>query len=472
MAPWLLPGEPSPGTARRTARDWVADTTVFAFAAWMWFTGNQDFPPPGVDFVPPWMVVVNPWIGAVACLALWWRRRAPVALALALAPCLVVAASSLGAAMVALLTVAAHRHWSRACAFTALYLLIASYYALFAEPPGMSRMAVVGWTAMYFLVPLTVGLIVRANRLTMDSIRREARVREREHLVRLAETRRAEREQLAREMHDVLAHRISLLSVHAGALAYRTARAGDGQAPPLETAEVDEAVQVIQTNARLALDELGEVLSILRTDPPGADSPSTTLPGTTPPGATAPGATTPGATASGATASGATASGADASGADASGADAHRTDLPRPEPAPSRPSGLDRLVAEARAAGQPVHVTSSGPLDELRPSAQRTAYRVVQEALTNARKHAPGAAVTVRLDATEGTGLRVRVSNPVTPDPATPRPATPRPDVEPDGEPGSGYGLVGLAERLHLENGTLNHGLIGGRFVLTAHLPW
>ncbi|MFI6482364.1 sensor histidine kinase [Nonomuraea sp. NPDC050663] len=426
MAPWLLPGEPSPGTARRTARDWVADTTVFAFAAWMWFTGNQDFPPPGVDFVPPWMVVVNPWIGALACLALWWRRRAPVALALALAPCLVVAASSLGAATVALLTVATHRHWSRACAFTALYLLIASYYALFAEPPGMSRMAVVGWTAMYFLVPLTLGLVVRANRLTMDSIRREARVREREHLVRLAETRRAEREQLAREMHDVLAHRISLLSVHAGALAYRTARAGDGQAPPLETAEVDEAVQVIQTNARLALDELGEVLSILRTDPPRPDSP-----GTAP--------------------------------AVPRGDDAHHSDLPRPEQAPSRPSGLDRLVAEARAAGQPVHVTSSGPLDGLRPSAQRTAYRVVQEALTNARKHAPGAAVTVRLDATEGTGLRVRVSNPVTPGPATPRP---------DGEPGSGYGLVGLAERLHLENGTLEHGISGGQFVLTAHLPW
>ncbi|GAA4093655.1 sensor histidine kinase [Nonomuraea soli] len=418
MAPWLLPGEPSPGTARRTARDWVADTTLFAFAAWMWFLGTHDFPPPGVDFVPPWMVAVNPWIGALACLTVWWRRRAPVTLALALVPCLLVAASSLGATMVAVLTVAAYRHWSRACAITALYLLITSYYAFFAEPPGMTRPAVVGWTAMYFLAPLTVGLIVRANRLVMDSIRREARVREREHLVRLAETRRAEREQLAREMHDVLAHRISLLSVHAGALAYRTARAGDGQAPPLETAEVDEAVRVIQTNARLALDELGEVLSILRTDPPGTSPPGTGSPDPDPPGA-AP---------------------------------------PRPEPAPSRPSGLDRLVAEARAAGQPVHVTSTGPLDELRPSARRTAYRVVQEALTNARKHAPAADVTVRLDATAGTGLSVHVSNPVTP--------------RPDADTGSGYGLVGLAERLHLEGGTLEHGISGGRFVLTAHLPW
>jgi signal transduction histidine kinase len=92
---------------------------------------------------------------------------------------------------------------------------------------------------------------------------------------------------------------------------------------------------------------------------------------------------------------------------------------------------------------------------ELTGSTGRTVYRVVQEALTNARKHAVGQPVEVRLGG--GEEVRVEVTNPV---------------GRAAGTPGSGTGLVGLAERVQLAGGTLGHGLSDGAFRLVATLPW
>lgn len=113
--------------------------------------------------------------------------------------------------------------------------------------------------------------------------------------------------------------------------------------------------------------------------------------------------------------------------------------------------------------GQPVDVHDGldGPAaDGLRPQLQRTAYRVVQEGLTNARKHAPGSRVAVRLAGTPGSALTVQVTNPV-------------PDQEvPPRVPGTGAGLAGLAERVELDGGALEYDCMGGVFTLRARLPW
>jgi signal transduction histidine kinase len=87
----------------------------------------------------------------------------------------------------------------------------------------------------------------------------------------------------------------------------------------------------------------------------------------------------------------------------------------------------------------------------------RTAYRVVQEALTNARKHAPGQPVRIALDGTPGSALRVDVTNPL---------------GAPTEIPGAGTGLVGLTERVRLAGGRLDHRATATEFVLTASLPW
>ena len=392
-----IEGWPAP---RRTLRDWAADTALFGFSGVMWVE-NLNFPPEGVDFVPGWMAAVNPWAGALACLALWWRRRLPVLLAAAMVPALLVSASALGAAMVITLTLAVHRPWPRAATVTAAYLAVVGHYALFARPPDVERPVVVASTLLLFVVPFCVGTAVRARRLLVASLWRDAEVERREHLLRVQDARRAERERLAREMHDVLAHRISLLSVHAGALGYRTARAASGDGPPLAADEVGQAAEVIQDNARRALDELAEVLAVLRSDD------ATT-------GVTGP---------------------------------HHRlADVPA-------------LLAEAEAAGQRVLLRAGVAPDVPPPRhVEQAAYRVVQEGLTNARRHAPGVPVTVRIEGEPGDGLTVSVENPL--------------DGARDADRPGGNGLAGLAERVALAGGALEHERLDRSFRLTARLPW
>lgn len=102
-------------------------------------------------------------------------------------------------------------------------------------------------------------------------------------------------------------------------------------------------------------------------------------------------------------------------------------------------------------------LTATGPAPPA--DVERTVYRIVQEALTNAAKHASGSPVTVKIDAAPD-GTVVEVSNPLSPG---------QPDSR-DPAPG-GRGLVGLAERVRLLGGQMAIGLSGGRFRLTAQLP-
>jgi len=198
-------------------------------------------------------------------------------------------------------------------------------------------------------------------------------------------------------MHDVLAHRVSLLSVHAGALEFR---------PDASPAEIAEAAAVIRANAHAALQDLRDVIGVLR--------------------------------------------------------DGGDRDAPEP-PQPTL-AQLPGLIEECRAAGMRVRASvDAPPEDELPPTLGRTAYRVVQEGLTNARKHAPGAAVEANVSTVAEAGLVVEV--------VSRRPVAVT--VGAERLPGAGTGLIGLAERVALAGGELEHGPDEhGDFVLRAILPW
>ncbi|MER5269098.1 histidine kinase [Actinosynnema sp. NPDC002837] len=115
---------------------------------------------------------------------------------------------------------------------------------------------------------------------------------------------------------------------------------------------------------------------------------------------------------------------------------------------------VEALVDRAAVAGLPVVLTRTGDTTPLPPLLDRAVHRVVQEALTNAARHAPGAPVAVELATTDE--VLVTVANPV--------------DRTPVGD-GGGSGLAGLAERVRLVGGTLRSGVVDGRFTVTARLP-
>jgi signal transduction histidine kinase len=232
------------------------------------------------------------------------------------------------------------------------------------------------------------GALAAARAAVINSLRERAERAEAEQGRRVAEARAAERAAIAREMHDVLAHRLSLLATYAGALEFR---------PDQSPERLAQAAGVIRTTVHQALDELRDVIAILREEP---------------------------------------------------------DDLARPVPALS---DLPSLVAESRAIGTRVELADAVGTAEMPGTTGRTAYRVVQEALTNARKHAPGQPVRIELDGTPGTTLTIAVSNPLGGASVI---------------PGSGTGLVGLTERVRLAGGQLDHRSTAHEFLVSASLPW
>jgi signal transduction histidine kinase len=381
----------SPFAVPRTAGDWASDGVVNGLLTLSWVASVVSGNPPQI---PAWFWPADVALGAVACLAMWWSRRFPVTVALVL---VVPAALSLSGGLAGPFAVFRAAQLGRprwAVAAAALHVATGLPYHHLFPLPGMP------WAVYAVIIPLlyalavTLGLLSRARRLVIAGLR-ESAARDRERYEeQLAATRHEERERIAREMHDVLAHRISLLSVHAGALEFR---AGSAAAP--STAEIGDAARVIRENAHLAVEDLRELLALLR-----ADEDLTTA---------------------------------------------------RPQP---RLADLARLAEEACSAGQQVDLAVDVDAAALRESTQRTVYRVVQESLTNARKHAPRAPVRVRVSGT-GAGVRVAVDN-----------AVPVGVTDAD-LPRGGSGLVGLAERVRLDGGTLAHGIDGGRFRVLAELP-
>ncbi|WP_326689521.1 MULTISPECIES: histidine kinase [unclassified Streptomyces] len=420
----LLPGEltafgPHPRT-RRSVRDWAVDVTVFCWAL-LWWAALYD----GVadkTYLPDWLLQMDAPLGAVGCLSLWLRRRWPLGVAMAVLPAAVLTDTVGGALMVIVFNLALRVPPRTAMAVLLLHLGATLPFVFFVATLTKDRWFITTLVLALYLISFAWGSVARARRQLVLKLREDAIRARADHERRLADVRRAERRAIAREMHDVLAHRVSLLSVHAGALAYRTKQSAAGEGSALDDAEIAESATVIRDNAHQALEELREVLHVLRED---EDEQAAAAP---------------------------------PEAVDATGG-------VRPQPGLAR---IGALVDEARAAGQTVQLDlglDGGPPDAedahpLRPQLQRTVYRAVQEGLTNARKHAPGARVHVDLTGTPGEGLTVRVSNPLPT------------DVAASGIPGAGAGLTGLRERLEIEGGTLQHGTTEGTFTLHARLPW
>jgi signal transduction histidine kinase len=233
-----------------------------------------------------------------------------------------------------------------------------------------------------------VALYFTARHAMVRALRERAQRAERESRLLAEQARADERARLAGEMHDVVTHRVSLMVLQAGAL---TITAPDGP--------TRAAAEELRAAGCQALDELRDLVGILRTAPGGDELPSA--------------------------------------------------------------AGLAELVAESTAVGTPADLVQEGDPTLASPVVGRTAYRVVREALTNVRKHAPGARVLVRVSYDES---QVHVSVHNGPPPAgavTGLAAT-----------GSGLGLVGLRQRIELVHGTLLAGPCPeGGFTVEATLP-
>jgi len=375
--------------ATRTRRDWIVDCVLFLVVAVLALSSAISSARHGLRGP---MLVIDATGAALACLALWWRRRWPLGVGLAVMALLSVSPAAGLAGVVALYTVAAYRRWQLACLIAgAQVVLLPAARAI--QPQGISA-------AVYYLGGTLVPAVVVAWGLFRRSRRQAQRERERraeaEEQLRVEQIRYAERTRIAREMHDVLAHRISLLSLHAGALEFRP------EAPPEQIAR---AAAVIRASAHQALEDLRAVIGVLR-----------------------------------------------------DGTDGHGPQPPQPTLA-----ALPGLLEESRAAGMRVHAEVRLPdLAAVPDAIGRHALRIVQEALTNARKHATSAPVELGLDGAPGHGLTIEVRNPL------PALATAEPKI-----PGTGAGLLGLTERATLSGGRLEHGLDeNGQFRLHAWLPW
>ncbi|WP_165969150.1 sensor histidine kinase [Actinomadura sp. KC06] len=264
----------------------------------------------------------------------------------------------------------------------------------FALGPGFPTSAFDGVLAVLFLVglPLVAGLWINARRQVLAGLAERAERLERDQAARTERARAAERTRIAREMHDVVAHKVSLIVLHAGAL-----EVGTSDQDARDTAEL------IRATGQAALTDLRDVLGVLRSPPAGR--PSTALPVL---------------------------------------------------------GELGRLLDQSRSAGLPVRRRDEGTPRPLPAAAERAAYRVVQEALTNVHKHAGGAATEVVLRY-RPDHLELTVAN--EPPADTQGAAGPPP-------PGAGLGLIGLRERLELVGGRLDAGpRPDGGFTVRARIP-
>jgi signal transduction histidine kinase len=223
------------------------------------------------------------------------------------------------------------------------------------------------------------------GRLVRRLADQKALVEEREELV-TREAVRAERDRIARELHDVVAHSVSAMVV-------QTAAAQDLVRSDPEKAE--EVLRNIADTGRRALVETGRLLHVIRDD------------------------------------------------ADELGL----------APTPGM-ADLDDLVSQFREGGLDVDLQVEGELPDLPAGIDVSAYRIAEEALTNALRYGNGTAC-LNITAT-GTGVAIRASNP---------------SANGHASRGSGLGLRGIAERVSLLGGTMTHGVSDGRFELAATLP-
>ncbi|MBK3526678.1 sensor histidine kinase [Streptomyces sp. MBT70] len=280
--------------------------------------------------------------------------------------------------------------------------------------------------------PVLLGLYVGARRRLMESLRERADSLERE-LQLLAEraeeraewARNEERTRIAREMHDVVAHRVSLMVVHAAAL------------QAVARKDPEKAVRnaaLVGDMGRQALTELREMLGVLRAGGDAVRRPSGVP----------------------------LAAVGEAAEAAASRAAESRAAVEAGAGEGPCLSELEELVGQSAAAGMVVDLSVEGEARSYPAEVEQTAYRVVQEALTNVHKHAAGAKTYVRL-AHRVSEIAMQVENEPPPEPASASAA---------GLPSGGNGLVGMRERVVALGGVFVSGPTdAGGFRVSAVIP-
>jgi len=310
----------------------------------------------------------------VAALALILRRRWPYPV-FALALPATVVSSTVVAGAVALYTVAVNTRNRRTLALCVVAYSVCSAANFWDQDPWAATrielLVSVGYNIATAAAAIFLGQLVQTGRDLQQRLTEIHEAREQEQQLLAEKVLATERAQLAREMHDVVSHQVSLITIQAGALQVNTAD------PDTRT-----TAQTIRDLAVRTLDELRQMITVLR----ASGSASTEL-------------------------------------------------SPQPTLA-----GLGQLIANS---GIETRLDGDLPTD-LSAAAQRAIYRTVQEALTNIRKHAPGATATIRTRRDEAT-IEVIIINT-----AATRPTLPL--------PGARHGLIGLRERTELLGGAITAG--------------
>ena len=363
----------------------VLGMLVVVAAAWTPMVQGQIDNPP--------MLWLDLCLGAVAFVAVFFRRRWPLLIAILTGALSAFSGIAAGPAVLAAVSLAARRRWWQTLLIGVVSMVagqtVVQIHSVQGDDPYWLTLTV---NAVFTAGVLGWGMYIGSRRELIWTLRNRAERAEAEQELRVAQAQGIERARIAREMHDVLAHRISQISLHAGALAYRQDLTSD---------QMRDNAAVIQTRAHEALADLRGVLGVLR------DAKTGEL-------------------------------------------------LDRPQPTYA---DLPQLVADARESGHNIdysdHVTSDEPMPDV-PG--RTVYRIVQEGITNARKHAPGARLCIEVTGSPEDGIDVTLRNPV--------------GFGPTATPGSGLGLVGLTERAHLRGGLLEHRQERTMFVLHGWIPW
>lgn len=365
---------------RNRVADTVAIVVALSYGTVMMLLGDATRP----GAIVPWQADLA--LGVACAGVLLVRRRFPVAVAGVLLPFGAISVAATGAVVVALFTVAIRRRLPLVLLLGGLNVATAAVYFLLHDDPAYGIWLDLLMRGLISGLALGWGLFVQAYRRLTTSLRDRAARLEAEQQLRAEQARSAERSRIAREMHDVLAHRMSLISLHAGALEVR---------PDVSPEDRSIAAGAIRRSAHDALEELRSVIGV----PTG-----------------------------------------------------------RPEPPQPGLADVPDLITSARAVGMTVDYRNG--LDPASPPPQlgRTAYRIVQECLTNARKHGTSPFASVHLFGGAGRGLRIIITNPLHGPSHTP--------LEP------GQGLVGIDERVAMAGGQVTHGPARDEFRTEVDLPW
>ena len=378
----------------RMRRDWVEDIALaglFAVVAQLdvWVLGTVAGPH-----------LLNAVILAFVAPPLAWRRRYPCGALVVTS--FAIAAQALivpgkppsgflyaGPILIGAYSVGAYAAWSWRT-LAALGAVVIAFDGIYAPAQGVtgSFSAITG-DLMWLVLPLAmwlVGRLMRNRRQTAADTAQATRL-ERDHELQRRVALEQERTRMARELHDILAHSVSLMGVQAGAAEEVLSHDPESTRPILSS---------IQQTSRESVEELRRLLGMLRADELDPD----------------------------------------------------RTPQPRL-------AELDALVARMRDAGLPVELHVNGPSRSLAPGIELAAYRVVQEALTNALKHARPTRVEVTLRFTHRS-LQIRIEN----------------DGVSSAGTGNGHGLIGMRERISLYGGAITAGSQpDGSFHVDAAIP-